>query len=152
MCPFFRCGSHFDNAVGKHVAPPVCTLQHDFGLQLSREERHSQDRQLSRRSVLARSRNHLLLSALRDEEVRIRLCGTVNARNVVVDSQAYGCIFNLLQYVLWVDSDLVSYPRDIIESLIGSGKKIVTPHCVMEPGGRSYDLNSWRAKVESLGM
>ena len=55
------------------------------------------------------------------------------------------------QFVLWVDADLVSYPKDIIQSLIGSGKQIVTPHCVMEPGGRSYDLNSWRVKNEKLG-
>ena len=46
----------------------VTILQHDFGMSLSRASRHAQDVQLARRAVLARSRNHLLYSALRDEE------------------------------------------------------------------------------------
>jgi hypothetical protein len=101
----------------------VSVFQHDFGLSLSRQERHTQMKQMVRRSVLARSRNHLLMSALRDED-----------------------------FVLWVDSDLQSYPADVIQQLVSSGKKIVTPHCVMETGGRSYDLNSWRVRDEKLGV
>ena len=46
----------------------VTIFQHDFGLSLSRADRHSEAMQLQRRALLARSRNHLLSTALRDEE------------------------------------------------------------------------------------
>lgn len=46
--------------------------------------------------------------------------------------------------MLWIDSDLQSYPADIIERLTGPRKDIVIPNCVMGPGQRSYDLNSWK--------
>jgi hypothetical protein len=94
----------------------VQIVQHGFGLQLSREQRHDMSTQLLRRSVMARSRNLLLSRTLGSEE-----------------------------YVLWVDSDLDSYPPHTLRSLLQSGKSIVTPNAVMTPGGRSYDLNSWRA-------
>jgi Anp1 len=47
-------------------------------------------------------------------------------------------------YVLWIDVDLRLWPDNIIETLIGTGKDIVVPNCVMELGGRSYDLNTWK--------
>lgn len=96
----------------------VTVLQHNFGLSLSRAERHAASAQLARRTVLARSRNHVLSSALQDE-----------------------------QWVLWVDSDLDSYPPDVLQRLVSSGKQIVVPNCVMSAGGRAYDLNSWRLKA-----
>jgi glycosyltransferase involved in cell wall biosynthesis len=71
--------------------------------------------QVARRSVLARSRNHLLLHALDDEE-----------------------------WVLWLDADVIEYPPDVIERLLAAGQDIVHPHCVLEYGGRSYDTNAWR--------
>jgi hypothetical protein len=71
--------------------------------------------QLPRRVVLARARNRLLHAALHDE-----------------------------QWVLWLDVDVVDYPRDIIEQLLASAKDIVTPHCVTHPGGPSFDWNAWR--------
>jgi len=116
--------------------------RHDFGFSLPRQTRHSQSAQLKRRGVLARSRNHLLSLALKDED-----------------------------WVLWLDSDLKWYPGDIIEKLLeaagaftrGSSlragmqpaqqqqhdpqflKQILVPNCVLSlGGGRSYDLNSWR--------
>ena len=70
---------------------------------------------LMRRSVLARSRNHLLFHALDDE-----------------------------QWVLWIDVDVVEYPPDIIERLLETGKSIVHPHCVLDYGGPTFDLNAWR--------
>ena len=45
-----------------------------------------------------------------------------------------------------VDSDLESYPPDIIQRLLAADKQIIVPNCVMTPGGRSYDLNSWRSE------
>lgn len=71
--------------------------------------------QLMRRSVLARSRNHLLFHALDDEE-----------------------------WVLWIDVDVIEYPPDMIERLLGTGKTIVHPHCVLDYGGPSFDRNAWR--------
>ena len=70
--------------------------------------------QPQRRAVLARARNHLLFRALRDED-----------------------------WVLWLDVDIVEYPRDILQRLIALDLDIVHPHCVTDYGGRSFDLNAW---------
>lgn len=74
--------------------------------------------QLPRRKVLARARNHLLFRALDDED-----------------------------WVLWLDVDLASYPADLIEQLLATDREIVHPHCVVSPGGRTFDLNAWRAGI-----
>jgi glycosyltransferase involved in cell wall biosynthesis len=71
--------------------------------------------QVERRSVLAKSRNHLLFRALEDE-----------------------------QWVLWLDADVIEYPPDVIERLLATGKDVVHPHCVLDYGGASYDTNAWR--------
>jgi hypothetical protein len=71
--------------------------------------------QRERRSVLAKSRNHLLFRALRDED-----------------------------WVLWLDVDVIEYPQDIVERLLETGRDIVQPNCVREYGGESFDLNAWR--------
>jgi peptide chain release factor subunit 1 len=73
--------------------------------------------QQARRQVLARARNQLLFRALEDED-----------------------------YVLWVDVDLQSYPADVLHRLIATGFDIVTPNCVLEPGGESFDRNAWTGK------
>lgn len=71
--------------------------------------------QLERRTVLAMARNHLLFRALDDED-----------------------------WVLWLDIDLVDYPADLIERLLATGRDIVQPHCVLTPGGPTFDTNGWR--------
>jgi len=71
--------------------------------------------QRERRTVLAKSRNHLLFQSLEDEK-----------------------------WVLWLDVDVIEYPPDIIERLLRTGKEIVQPHCVLEFGGKTFDLNAWR--------
>ena len=71
--------------------------------------------QVERRTILAKSRNHLLFHALDDEA-----------------------------WVLWLDVDVVKYPRDLIERLLAVDRDVVQPHCVLEPGGRTFDLNGWR--------
>src|SRR5262249_31139062 len=68
--------------------------------------------QIPRRSVIAKSRNHLLSRALADED-----------------------------WVLWLDVDVVEYPADIIERLLATGRDIVHPHCVKQYGGPTFDLN-----------
>jgi hypothetical protein len=70
--------------------------------------------QLSRRTILARARNHLLLRALDDET-----------------------------WVLWVDVDVIEYPSNILRQLLETGFDIVTPNCVLEPGGPTFDRNNW---------
>jgi hypothetical protein len=70
--------------------------------------------QLLRRSVLARSRNHLLFRALRDED-----------------------------WVLWIDVDVIQYPANVVETLLAIELDIVQPHCVLEEGGATFDLNAW---------
>lgn len=73
--------------------------------------------QLVRRSVLARARNHLLFRALDDED-----------------------------WVLWLDVDVVEYPADILQRLLAVGRSIVTPNCVTDYGGPSFDRNAWRGR------
>ncbi len=90
----------------------------DFGFRLpAGTPRWASHIQKERRAVLAKSRNHLLLRALDDED-----------------------------WVLWLDVDVVEYPPDIIERLLATGKEIVQPHCVVEYGGRSFERNAWRDK------
>jgi hypothetical protein len=98
----------------------------DFGYRIpSGVERHEESIQLERRSVLARSRNHLLMHALDDED-----------------------------WVLWMDADLLDYPPDIIQTLLATGKDIVQPQCVIQLGGPTFDRNAWsdhgRLLMESL--
>jgi Anp1 len=71
--------------------------------------------QIPRRTVISKSRNHLLSRALDDED-----------------------------WVLWLDVDVVEYPPDIIERLLATGRDIVHPHCVTQYGGPTFDLNAWR--------
>ncbi|MFE5947948.1 glycosyltransferase [Streptomyces sp. NPDC056480] len=76
--------------------------------------------QRGRRSALARARNHLLSRALTDED-----------------------------WVLWLDVDVTSYPPDLIQRLLGTGKDIVVPSCVTEPSGPAFDLNTFVLKPGS---
>jgi hypothetical protein len=93
----------------------VTLVKRDFGLQLPPDQpRWAAHLQLARRSVLAKSRNHLLIAALADED-----------------------------WVLWLDVDVVDYEPDIVSRLLATGRDIVTPHCVTWPGGPTFDLNAW---------
>lgn len=71
--------------------------------------------QVERRTVLARSRNHLLFHALDEQD-----------------------------WVLWLDVDVIEYQADLIERLLATGRDIVQPHCVLEYGGATFDQNGWR--------
>jgi peptide chain release factor subunit 1 len=88
----------------------------DFGYQVPMGvHRGAAPIQAQRRTVLAKSRNHLLFHALDDEE-----------------------------WVLWLDVDVIEYPPDIIDRLLATGKAIVQPHCVLDYGGPTFDKNGWR--------
>lgn len=71
--------------------------------------------QMARRSILARSRNQLLMRALDDED-----------------------------WVLWLDIDVIEYPADLLERLLSLGLDILHPECVRQYGGPSFDLNAWK--------
>lgn len=87
----------------------------DFGFRMQPGlPRWAAQHQLQRRTILAKSRNHLLSRALQDED-----------------------------WVLWLDVDVVEYPPDLIETLIGLGRDIVHPNCVRTYGGPSFDHNAW---------
>lgn len=93
----------------------VRLFRHDYGSAMPRGlPRWTHALQLGRRKILARARNRLLISALRDED-----------------------------WVLWVDVDMVDYPPDILIRLLAAGFDIVTPNTVTVPGGDSFDLNAW---------
>lgn len=77
--------------------------------------RWTHEYQLPRRAALARSRNCLLSRALADEEA-----------------------------VLWLDVDVIDAAPDLIDRLLATGKDIVHPHCVLKPGGPTFDRNAWR--------
>lgn len=77
--------------------------------------------QLTRRTVLARARNHLMFRALDDED-----------------------------WVLWLDVDVIQYPPDLIEQLLAADRDIVHPHCVTRPGGPTFDRNGWREQGEKF--
>lgn len=88
----------------------------DFGYRLPAGiHRGAEPIQIERRTVLAKSRNHLLFHALDDED-----------------------------WVLWLDVDVVEYPPDLIERLLATGEQIVQPHCVLDYGGPTFDCNGWR--------
>jgi ADP-heptose:LPS heptosyltransferase len=88
----------------------------DFGYRIDAAlHRWTDEVQPKRRSVLARSRNHLLSRALNDED-----------------------------WVLWLDVDVIEYPIDIVERLLATHKDIIQPHCVVDYGGHTFDRNAWR--------
>lgn len=88
----------------------------DFGYRIRAGTHRGEGQvQLMRRSILARSRNHLLFHALDDED-----------------------------WVLWLDVDVIEYPPDILQQLLATGKQILQPHCVFDYGGPTFDKNAWR--------
>lgn len=98
----------------------VTLLKRDFGFRLPKGgSRWAPALQVPRRVMLARSRNHLLFAALREED-----------------------------WVLWLDVDVIDYPRDVLRQLLATGKDVVTAHCVWR-GGHTFDCNAWRDRGET---
>lgn len=93
----------------------VTISSHDYGFAIpAGQPRWTPSYQFARRKILARARNRLLFSALRDED-----------------------------WVLWIDVDMIDFPADIVARLLATGFHIVTPHTVTRWGGDSFDRNSW---------
>ena len=59
----------------------------------------------------------------------------------------------LFEWALWMDSDLLAVPADLLPRLVAAGEDIVVPRCLGPPGGtrahQVYDLNSWQETPES---
>ncbi len=90
-------------------------VHHDVGLRLARKDRWRRKHQLRRRAAVASARNALVKQGLRDED----------------------------EWVLWLDVDVCAFPSDVLHQLLAAQEKIVTPDCVLDPGGRSFDLNAY---------
>ncbi len=98
----------------------VILLKKDLGTTLSRDQRQRRSIQRSRRGGLAAVRNHLIDFGLDETD----------------------------DWALWIDVDVWLFPKDIFETLRGTGARIVTPNCVTWPGGPSFDLNSFVTIME----
>ncbi len=46
-------------------------------------------------------------------------------------------------WALWIDVDVCDYPPDILKRLLAQEKHIITPNCVLEKNGKSFDLNNF---------
>jgi hypothetical protein len=90
----------------------VLLREKDVGI--SRDDRKEDEVQRERRRLIARLRNYLLYSTLRDED-----------------------------YVLWIDSDMIQIPDYLLKTMIRSGKDIITVATRLGPEGGFYDLNAW---------
>jgi hypothetical protein len=100
----------------------VTLLQRHFGYR-PEGARHEPGIQLARRSILARSRNLLWRGALADEE-----------------------------WVLWLDADLVDFPRDLLQRLLAPGAEVAAPLCTSARTGRTFDLNTFRVHPEAANI
>ncbi|KAG0078834.1 Polynucleotide 5'-hydroxyl-kinase grc3 [Linnemannia elongata] len=94
---------------------------------VTHDQRHGYELQATRRKILARCRNSLLVSTLIDES-----------------------------WVLWLDSDVVDYAPDLLFKLIKYDKDIIAPNCFRFESGWfktknvPYDRNNWIETKESL--
>lgn len=85
------------------------------GQRLDRARRWLPKLQKTRRANLAKVRNHLIDQGLGDGD----------------------------DWVLWLDADVCDYAPGILHRLIAEQRKVVTPDCVLDWGGPSYDLNAF---------
>jgi len=89
------------------------------------EQKHDKLRQLSRRRHLATARNHLLMNAINKDH----------------------------DWVLWLDSDVLYYPPNLIQLLLSPAKSIVAPICLWRDSVSGvfdvYDKNTWRETNKS---
>jgi glycosyltransferase involved in cell wall biosynthesis len=92
------------------------TFKRDYGFSIPEHlPRWSPAFQKIRRTILARARNQLLFRALKDHD-----------------------------WVLWLDVDVIGFPFDLIEYLIGFDLNILHPDCVTEGSHDSFDQNAWK--------
>lgn len=93
----------------------VRVLRHEVGTSVDRATRWYPSLQRTRRSGIARARNHLIRHGLDPTD----------------------------DWVLWIDADVCDYPADVVHRLMAERCKVVVPNCVLSPDGPSFDLNSF---------
>ena len=93
----------------------ITLLQKPLGNKIGRDRRTARNVQRARRGGLAKVRNHLIRQGLDETD----------------------------DWALWLDIDVWRFPPDVLNALIASGRRIVTPNCVTRPGGPSFDMNSF---------
>ncbi|KAG0034881.1 hypothetical protein BGZ82_005571 [Podila clonocystis] len=81
----------------KNFFPHIRVILREKDTGVSREGRKDDNAQRDRRRLIARMRNYLLYSTLRDEDS-----------------------------VLWIDSDMVRVPNDLLRRMVDAGKDIIT--------------------------
>ncbi|DAZ97728.1 TPA: LOW QUALITY PROTEIN: hypothetical protein N0F65_009627 [Lagenidium giganteum] len=90
-------------------------FRNDFNLgDLTRENRHDDSAQRSRRRMLARYRNYALQSSL----------------------EAWH------QHVVWIDADVHVIPPGLVSKMVVAGRDVLEPLCLHDEG-YDYDLNAW---------
>lgn len=94
--------------------PRIHVILREKDAGIARGDRKGDNVQRDRRRLIARLRNYLLFSTLRDEDS-----------------------------VLWIDSDMVKIPSDLLDRMILSGKDIITTATRLGPTGGFLDLNAW---------
>ena len=90
-------------------------LQYQTNAPLDRSQRWRAEIQPTRRSNLAKVRNHLINSGMDQDD----------------------------HWALWIDADVCDYDPGILNRLLAEKAKVVTPDCVLEWGGPSYDMNAF---------
>ena len=93
----------------------IVLLQKGLGTKLDRVKRHKPRFQRERRSGLAKIRNHIVRHGLDESD----------------------------DWALWIDIDVWKFPPDILQTLLSTGNRIVTPNCVKVTGGPSFDRNNF---------
>ncbi|WP_400087345.1 glycosyltransferase [Yoonia sp. R78084] len=91
---------------------------------LDRAKRWLPALQRERRSNLAKVRNHLIDHGITEND----------------------------DWALWIDVDVCDYAPDIIERLLSEHEKVVTPDCVLDWDGPSYDRNAFNDAGERKNL
>lgn len=98
-----------------HKFRDVKVIHLNTGTALDRAQRWLPKIQFTRRSALAKVRNHLIDDGIADDD----------------------------HWALWIDVDVCDYDPGILKTLLAERTKVVTPDCVRDWGGKSYDLNAF---------
>lgn len=95
------------------------------GIHGSWNDVHIRSIQYERRAHIAKARNLLLKVALKKGQ---------------------------FDYILWIDSDISTLPKDLIQQLMFAESDVVVPSCLFISGShkRNFDKNSWRETPTSV--
>jgi len=95
----------------KDVFRGLQAIQYTSGRKIPRQRLDQPTSQYRRLSAQAATRNHLMSVGLDDSD----------------------------EWALWLDVDVIDYPRDILQKLLADDSKIVVPDCTRYPNSRSSD-------------